>query len=364
MLITAAYFSLFPAPVVAYDETGTRRTCIACHGREEGAPGSVVSGTRQGPHGGYTTGTQKCQTCHTPHGAGYSNGFTILLMEAANSVYGPTISDTCLTCHDGTGGTGVYGAIRARTGVDPADPNAPASAHRVDRGTGGAMRVPGGASDGSTATVTFTGYDGGLSCADCHSPHNSLTVEPFVGDRLRILNDTSTAQPTNRLLKQRPGTSVDTTPVAVYGTDWCVSCHRGRHSQGNLAGNHPVAPDASGWNYGRVERLNAAGTARDAEPGPLGGSNRGYLMPVPYGAQLQPICQQCHEDARAVGNVTQFQLSAAEQFNPTLDGVDPSAVGNPRFQNFPHETFGRKFLIEEPAELCTNCHPANPMVNP
>jgi hypothetical protein len=41
----------------------------------------------------------------------------------------------------------------------------------------------------------------------------------------------------------------------------------------------------------------------------------------------------------------------------SLDGA--SASGNPRFQNFPHETQNEHLLVETADDLCLNCHPAD-----
>ncbi len=351
VLFAIVFFGLFGAPAFAYDEAvpPTGRTCPECHGPNSVAPEGAVDAGRKGPHGGYTTGTARCETCHTLHGP---SPYALALVEVIDDPYGPTMSDTCLVCHDGTGGQGVYGAIYQRTGVDPGDPAMPGGAHRLDVGAAGIM-VPGGNADGSDAMVQFSGRDGGLSCGDCHSPHDGGTVEPFVGDRIRTNDDTTSATATNRLLRKQPTSSI--IAVSDYGSDWCESCHKGRHSQGGNSGNHSAADTvtAPGWFYDNVERLNVAGTARDAVPGPLGGNNRGYIMPEPRGSQAYPICQQCHEDARDVGNVTQFQLDASETFSVSLDG---GAAGNPQFQNFPHEAYNDGMLVEDPTVLCTNCH--------
>ena len=76
------------APAFAYYESsqtsgpaGTPAwSCQACHGREDGRDlahgrspsgtrvrGGASVGTRKGPQGGYTTGTNKCELCHVVH---------------------------------------------------------------------------------------------------------------------------------------------------------------------------------------------------------------------------------------------------------------------------------------------------------
>ncbi|MGB4441316.1 MAG: cytochrome c3 family protein, partial [Coriobacteriia bacterium] len=65
-----------------------------------------------GPHGFYSTTSSKCDSCHTVHQAAADGA--VLLPES-------TSWDTCLTCHDGTGGFGVYGAVMQQTGINPFD---------------------------------------------------------------------------------------------------------------------------------------------------------------------------------------------------------------------------------------------------
>ncbi len=389
-ILSIAILAATAAPALAYSEYSTGAypsvnyrtdpsltaptSCPDCHGLESGAssptvaPRSVPStwssfdteagtnvSTRKGPHGGYTSGTQKCETCHTTHGA---SAFSIALLPS------DTIKQTCETCHDGTGGGGVYGVIKQRTGIDPEqviNGKTRGGVHRVGPASlngNGKVTVPGGNANGSSLETTFSGENGAMTCTDCHSPHNSKTVKPFLGDRLRSTNDSLTAGiKTNKLLKARPTSAVAT--ATEYGSDWCEACHKGRHD--GVAGtvqNHPVADTVSGgasWNYNRVSKrsgyLGAAMTT-----GSLGGDNFGYVMPEsPRPLQPKPICQQCHEDERNVGDVNQSQITnPSEAFNPSVDGT--SSAGNPRFQNFPHETPQATLLIEQYDDLCLNCH--------
>lgn len=330
---TAALLAALPAVAFGFSmmdtETGTvdltrwegASNCVNCHGT---TPFGVYD---KGPHGTYGGTLKRCEVCHEVH----VSGGVDLLPRA-------TVKGTCEVCHDGSGGFGVYGTIVARGGTVRA-------AHRIDT----TNAVPGGdASLGGTATATFGGDGGRLGCDDCHSPHDANTITSlFRGDRVRN-RVTENVGPTSHLLKKRPtGASAETTG---YGSDWCAGCHKGRQS-GGAVHNHPTERT--------FDYSNAAIVSTDAAPsgattmGPMGRSNRGYLMPFPRTAEQTghaPICQQCHEDKRSVGTTT-----SPQEFRVTsVDGVISS--DNPRFQVFPHEAANAAFLIETGEDLCTNCH--------
>jgi predicted CXXCH cytochrome family protein len=362
VVLACAIALAWSACAFAFDETTSTifvapDGCADCH-----VPNSTTtsSGTRFGPHGDYLTTTNRCVACHTVHAAPIGG---------EKLLPGQTIKDTCLTCHDGTSafGEGVYGAIEARMGA-----GAVKSGHSVDT----TSVVPGGnAATGGSRTASFTGENGYMTCSDCHSPHGSNCVTPFLGERQRSwqfydnYHGELTVQVQNRLLKQKPGDS--TVAVADYGSDWCAGCHAGRPSGLAAVHNHPVETDAS--QAGTLYTYRSLGIisvgpypTSETTVGPAGintkpdGFNRAYLMPYPRtGAQLghNPICQQCHEDARDVGSLsadgTQATPSAAIVTQP--DGR--VATDNPRFQNFPHESTNDFLLVETADNLCLNCHP-------
>lgn len=348
VLIAAAMALSAVVPAYAYSETGTvdptYTTCIDCHG----VAVVSVSGAdteRQGPHSGYVTTTKKCVACHDTHAAVV--GSPSLLVTA-------TVTDMCETCHDGTGGGGVYGVLEAR-GVSVV------SRHRVDA----TKTVPGGSPvTGGDLNVDFQGGIGQtLGCIDCHSPHNAETIAGFVGDRRRIATDTA-GFTSNRLLKQRP-TSSDVT-VTRYGSNWCGACHKGSLNAGAVHG-HPAETTVSApaYFYDDYPRENAplsTAIVATATAKGLGQNNYAYVMPTDVsgnriGAQAGhfPLCQQCHEDVRNVGDVAQGQIAVSEVYTVTsTDGTN--TADNPRFQVFPHESENPVLLIETEDDLCTNCH--------
>jgi Zn-finger protein len=338
LLAFLAALLLVPAVAFGYNEGGTadatRTSCVTCHA---GAYG-------KGPHGGYSMTTTKCQTCHQVHSAGStdtsgtSSPASVLLLPAA------TVSGSCETCHDGTGGGGVYGAIEAR-GLQVG------AAHRIDTTT----TVPGGdPASGGSATGRFTGPGGTLSCDDCHSPHDADTVEPFASDRLRTAD--SSASVSDRLLRRQPTGAAY--PVDRYGSDWCSACHKAFPLNGGTVHNHPVETSATTGYYTVQSVPSVTGTDSLATTmAPLGGSNYGYVMPDPRTPQQQghkPLCQQCHGNSRSVGtpgDAVPFSVTAPDGSN---------SADNPRFQSFPHETVNPRMTVETGDDLCTNCHkPAN-----
>lgn len=362
--IAAIAVTMMPAMAFGYAEGGSvdpaKTTCVSCHGATSSpATTATVETSRTGPHGGYKSSTTKCGTCHEIHKGAV--GGAMLLPRA-------TIKDTCNTCHDGTGGQGVYGVLAAR-GYLPSE----ISSHSIDS----TNNVPGGnAATGLDATMAFSGEPlagggRGMTCTDCHSPHGSSVVAPFIGDRRRTATDTNVASiATSRLLRKNPGGSDNT--VTVYGSEWCGGCHAGRLSTSGLH-NHPVETSmvVNPFNYGSIWRIktsvsptsapaaNVANIASNFETGPLGGNNNGYLMlePRTWTGTHYPICQQCHEDPRFVGTLDALGANARVGTYTVTSANGTNTADSPRVQVFPHETTSTRFLIEQGDDLCTNCHP-------
>ncbi|PKQ21184.1 MAG: hypothetical protein CVT66_01670 [Actinobacteria bacterium HGW-Actinobacteria-6] len=346
--LMAGFLIAFATPALAFNETTATvdwTTCADCHN-----PGTYAgNGTRFGPHGGYTATSSACDACHTVHAA----PTTFKLLQGA------TVYATCMTCHDGTStiGEGVYGAIKGR-GLNVS------GQHRVET----TSVVPGGsASTGGSLTMALAGPNGTLTCSDCHSPHGSDCVTPYLGERQRsrawgIL----TLQTQNRLLRRHPGNV--STATADYGSDWCIACHAGRDSGLSTVRNHPAdskSTTATPFTYNNVARLSAGANATATTLGSLGANNGGYLMPYPRTTQQKghaPICQQCHEDARNVGTLSSGGASGTVSPYVVTAADGRTASDNPRFQNFPHETTTYRMLVEATAttftdNLCLNCHP-------
>jgi hypothetical protein len=349
--IVAVSLAVTPA-AWAYSEVATTAPnpfinpadCASCHSETSVEVTSVASTgeARQGPHSGFAAASRNCAGCHLVHQAPAS-GYLLLP--------GATMTETCELCHDGTGGGGVYGAIEARGLQVTAE-------HRTETAT----VIPGGdLSTGGRATGSFSGSGGTLGCGDCHSPHGIDLVQAFTTDRMRTAGDVD-GFVSNQLLKRKPTGATTETPV--YGSDWCAGCHAGRISGVHDVINHPVDSSATvgptAFSYESLQVVDAVNSPK-TQTGTLGRSNFGYVMPWPRTAGQgahSPICQQCHEDGRNVGDTASGRIAADEVFSITTpDGG--TASDNPCFQTFPHESQVANLLVETNDDLCTNCHPAN-----
>ena len=165
----------------------------------------------------------------------------------------------------------------------------------------------------------------------------------------------------------RSDVNTDTTDAfPVYGSQWCASCHDERHSQSGTVTNHPVGTSYT-VGYGEVTTTIGVGLLRGPYGSPeaaagdymlgMGQTNAGYVMypadEVPDGRvenRQDPICQQCHEDARDVETA----------YNADYSDPDPVAAGyNPLYLTFPHQSTNRGLLVETADDLCVNCHPVS-----
>lgn len=256
-----------------------------------------------GPHGGYVSTTNKCRECHAVHRA-YSS--QVLLRYQ-------TILANCRYCHDPTFGV-TSETVAPRGWVYQVIPSS-----EIRGGHNLRMEVATSILGGSfSLDTTFT-------CTSCHSPHANprrMITASFVGD--------SETTATNHLLLGTPGPA--TGVYFVYGGGWCADCHDRRHNGIPGINNHPVSTSTA---YESVDYWD--GTSYDTTA--LANSHAGYVMRDRSGIDdPNPICQQCHEDARDVPSAT---------FSP---GSNPSYVA------FPHETANYRMVVETGDDLCLNCH--------
>lgn len=115
-----------------------------------------------GPHGGYTTTTNKCQDCHSTH---YATGsFKLLRADSREAA--------CDFCHGGGGGSTINIQMDNDYTVDPwaVDKASAEATTTMGKGTGHTLGYAGNAPvDISPAFSDAEGF----ACFDCHSPHGN-----------------------------------------------------------------------------------------------------------------------------------------------------------------------------------------------
>lgn len=173
------------------------------------------------PHGDYSSETANCESCHTPHGS-----------ETSRLFVRSSQSQTCLRCHDGSGG----------------GPNIDEQFQRL-----------------STHPVA----DGTLVCSDCHTPHRSTEED-------------------TKLLRAAgaDGSFVYSPPTTPIGNDFCYSCHgtaRGSTTPG-LEGFDESAHNLHGDDLGSGSGIMCLTCHR-----PHGSNNLSLLTEDPA-----TLCLQCH----------------------------------------------------------------------
>lgn len=319
--------------------------CPACHGFTS-TQITEIQQNRKGPHGGFADTTDYCGSCHDVHEA----------RDAVRLLIGPTIFETCNTCHDlsfsGTGGSsgggGVYGAIRARGLVV-------GSRHNVV-GYNNTDTVPSDGSKSYEATSLIPGatasLDETLSCGSCHTPHGNTDMAAYLGHRWRM-NSYGTTISSNKILRDDVGGAPRGT-YAVYGADWCAGCHDRRHSgTKGVAGvnNHPVDQTDAPYLDPSMSAGGLAWPETATADGTLPARIAGWSREATDG--WAPMCQQCHNNT--MDAESPWQVTKGVHMGPGVtDGR--VATDNPRFQLFPHETMNRSFLVETGDDLCLNCH--------
>lgn len=125
-----------------------------------------ATGFFSGPHGGYTTTTNKCNDCHSTH---YAEGSYKLLRASSREA-------ACDYCHGGGGGSTINIQMdnQYRTGSFDKTQASAISSDSLGFGTGHTLGYTGNAP--TDIKPAFSDPDG-FACFDCHTPHgNSARV--------------------------------------------------------------------------------------------------------------------------------------------------------------------------------------------
>lgn len=244
----------------------------------------------QGPHGGYTTSTNKCKECHAVHLATGSYRLT----------RADTASEACDFCH---GATSTVNAPKISL-------NSNGHGLSTAQQASTAVKAPADNIPGYSIQPAMWGCDG------CHSVHDALTVK---------LAD----EPTTKLLKADPNPGktylyydpslVDTATKETTQTltHWCSSCHNanfGSHKDAKQA----MVNDTTTTVYGHD--VSATGITTDPVTG--------FALNVdPDNSQNNgPKCKQCHVAAGGnfphSGSAPSMLMTGTDLVtNPNLDQV-------------------------------------------
>ncbi len=387
----------------------TASNCFECHAGAAGHTG--------GPHGGYATGTDKCQACHDVHStSARANENPALLM-------GQTTTAACQYCHDLTAtwagpynftGLSSIGAAHRVVGITAYDfTDSEGSLNEFAPLTAGLSVIPGGnAADGSEGAYTatknpLTNKDPILSgavftCNSCHTPHGVKTVNKYLGEsfvKYAKIGSENRLYLTNRILKQRPNNV--STSVYEYSSTWCLGCHAGRDDlTGEYKHNHPVEETAPGYRLVELALLNgnvnngAITSQTDFYTAINAGTFDGGRTYVTFGDATKDFTTDPRTNQQFAMTPTDFMSN--DTARSTWDGYDPIerkdgegnwvyvdkgpacqqchgsareveakfaqdyfAAGEPARANFPHISANKALLTETADDFCTNCHDPN-----
>ncbi len=192
-LIAVAIVALAAAPALAegYNDGGVNFNTGLDSGVYAGNAGlyTRTTGYFSGPHGGYTTTTNKCQDCHSTH---YATGSYKLLRASAAGA-------ACDFCHGGGGGSTVNimmdNAYTKVVGDDVSDGVADLSATNGP-GTGHTLGYAGSAP--ADIKPAFSAGTDGFACFNCHSPHgNSARIMTTFSNPGRAMGKSSSVVATS-----------------------------------------------------------------------------------------------------------------------------------------------------------------------
>ncbi len=220
-------------------------------------PLQYTSGT--GPHGGYTTTTNKCKECHAVHLA--TGSYRLLRSDDAETA--------CDFCH---GATGVIGTTNGYV-LDTEGHGLSVSQQT------GFVLAPDDTSDtayGGTYQVAW--YEWG--CPKCHSVHNTGTTKLADRSTTMLLKANPVGRTTYKYYTAIEDTSTETL------SEWCSACHQTNFGLHTDSKNYQVSETTNTPVYGHD--VSATGQAATyGVPGewtvdPGDASNQG------------PTCKQCH----------------------------------------------------------------------
>jgi len=295
-----------------------------------------ATGYFSGPHGGYTTTTNKCQDCHSTH---YASGSFMLLRASGREA-------ACDFCHGGGGGSTVNimmdNAYKANNSSELATGVAIAS-DSMGPGTGHTLGYTGNAP--TDIKPAYTDPDG-FACFDCHSPHgNSARIMTTFGNPGRAFaGPGQEGRPTTAQLN---GAS----PTAF----WPIKDGFGSGDQDALLENGEWGVD---YVYGNFVWDGDATASFSLRYRPIWPSGRFLLLKDPHSTALEGVADTIVATlgVTADNGVNKYKIDWAEPMGPA-DGGYGGFQDNDNDSAYP---FAPKvgteggFLAE--SEFCSDCH--------
>lgn len=290
------------------------------------------TGYFSGPHGGYTTTTNKCADCHSTH---YAAGSFMLLRANSREA-------ACDYCHGGGGGSSINIMMdnSYETGAYSMDKSSAESTTTMGFGTGHTLGYQGNAP--ADIKPAFSSADG-FACFDCHSPH---------GNSARIMTTFS-----------NPGRALGTTNVVVApdqpGFIGNVSADGVINAAGEW-GIDPVHGNIKWWG-------NPDGAGARLIYRPIWPSGRFLLLKNPHSDATELAADTVVTtagDQVATGGVNKFKIDWDEPLGPA-DGGYGGNQDNDNDNTFP---FAPKQTVDSDgngeldggflaaSEFCVDCH--------
>lgn len=287
------------------------------------ATGAGQIASFSGPHGGYTTTTNKCQDCHSTH---YATGKYMLLR--ANSR-----EEACDFCHVGGGGSQhniQMDNAYDMTGVDVTGTAAGGN------GTGHTLGYKGNAP--ADINPAFSDPNG-FACFDCHTPHgNSARVLATFADPGRkmggfiVQNVFKVGDPQGTVFAAGP-VDIRTAANGADGTYWGVTTDEGNVIVVTRTGGVNTPAKKPIWPGGRFLLLKNPDGANDMSEVPTGtvADNGQVKMAISWDDPIGPA-------------------------DTAYGGDDRSHSANPAWNNSATPNKFDPLGLNSVSEFCTDCH--------
>ncbi len=297
-----------------------------------------ATGYFAGPHGGYTTTTNKCADCHSTH---YAEGSFKLLRASSREA-------ACDYCHGGGGGSTINIQMDNdyRAGAYSAAQSSAISTTTMGFGTGHTLGYAGNAP--ADIKPAYSDPEG-FACFDCHSPH---------GNSARIM--TTFADPGRAFVGPGQQGRPTTTQLNTMAAYWPIKAGFGNGDQDGLLEDNEWGVDADYGNF--VWDGNSAAGTFAFRYRPIWPSGRFLLLKNPHtdAMETKTDTEVAGFNVLATDGVNKFAINWVEPLGPAdtnYGGYQDNDNDNPfpfapASGTSPTGTGG--FLSA--SEFCTDCH--------